>query len=81
LGPEERDLAEGAGRQADSLQQVTTTVTGMDRVTQQNAAMVEQATAAARSLSEEARQLEDDVSRFRMTTGDAAGRSAMRMAA
>jgi len=74
-------IAANAGRQADSLQQVTTTVTGMDRVTQQNAAMVEQATAAARSLSEEARQLEDDISRFRMATGDAAGRSGMRMAA
>jgi methyl-accepting chemotaxis protein len=58
-------IATNAGRQADSLQQVTTSVTGMDRVTQQNAAMVEQATAAARSLSDEARQLESDVSRFR----------------
>jgi methyl-accepting chemotaxis protein len=36
----------------------------MDGVTQQNAAMVEEATAAARSLAEEADQLAREVARF-----------------
>ena len=38
----------------------------MDGVTQQNAAMVEEATAAARSLAEEADRLSAEVSRFRL---------------
>jgi hypothetical protein len=38
----------------------------MDRMTQQNAAMVEQATAAARSLASEAHELTALVDRFRM---------------
>ena len=46
------------------MQQVNTAVSEMDGVTQQNAAMVEQATAAARSLSEEADELARQVARF-----------------
>ncbi len=37
----------------------------MDRSTQQNAAMVEQSTAAARSLADEARELNTVVGRFK----------------
>ncbi|MDE2405935.1 MAG: methyl-accepting chemotaxis protein [Sphingomonadales bacterium] len=59
-------IAAGAANQAESLQQVSTTVAGMDRLTQQNAAMVEQATAAARSLSAEAQALEASAARFRI---------------
>lgn len=41
----------------------------MDGVTQQNAAMVEQATAAARGLAEEAEALTRRVSTFRLDEG------------
>ncbi len=58
-------IAQSAEQQATGLQQVNTAVTEMDGVTQQNAAMVEQATAAARSLAEEADRLSGEVSRFR----------------
>ena len=57
-------IATSAEQQATGLQQVNTAVSEMDGVTQQNAAMVEEATAAARSLAEEADQLAREVARF-----------------
>ncbi len=39
----------------------------MDQVTQQNAALVEQAAAAAESLEEQARNLNDAVGSFRLS--------------
>jgi methyl-accepting chemotaxis protein len=62
------EIAASAEQQATGLQQVNTAVSEMDGVTQQNAAMVEEATAAARSLAEEADGLTRQVARFR--TGD-----------
>jgi methyl-accepting chemotaxis protein len=61
------DISSSADRQATNLQQVSNTVVSLDRVTQENAAMVEQTTAAARSLAEEAARLEKNVSQFRIT--------------
>jgi methyl-accepting chemotaxis protein len=58
------NIAELATIQSNSLQQVNTAVGEMDKMTQQNAAMVEQSTAAARSLASEADQLTGLVSRF-----------------
>ncbi|TWQ99704.1 chemotaxis protein, partial [Xanthomonas vasicola] len=46
-------------------QQVNLTVTQMDEATQQNAALVEEATAAARAMEEQAGQLSDAVSIFK----------------
>jgi methyl-accepting chemotaxis protein len=57
-------IASSAEQQATGLQQVNTAVSEMDGVTQQNAAMVEEATAAARSLAEEADALARQVARF-----------------
>jgi methyl-accepting chemotaxis protein len=59
-------IAASAEQQATGLQQVNTAVSEMDGVTQQNAAMVEQATAAARSLAEEADELARQVARFNL---------------
>jgi methyl-accepting chemotaxis protein len=59
------DIATAAGRQAQNLQQVNGTMRDMDRMTQQNAAMVEQSSAATHSLSEEAVRLTELVSTFR----------------
>lgn len=61
-----RAIANVAEEQATSLGQVNGSVLEMDRMTQQNAAMVEQSTAAARSLAGEAEQLKQLVSRFRL---------------
>jgi methyl-accepting chemotaxis protein len=66
------DIAQSAESQAVSLQQVNSAVGEMDKMTQQNAAMVEQSTAAARSLASEADELTSLVARFR-TGSEAAG--------
>lgn len=65
-------IAASAGQQSIGLQQVNTAVSEMDSVTQRNAAMVEQATAAARSLAQEAEVLAVEVARFQLsdTSGD-----------
>ena len=59
------DIASAAERQAANLQQVNASVNEMDRVTQQNAAMEEETTAATRSLADEAGQLSGLVTSFR----------------
>jgi methyl-accepting chemotaxis protein len=58
------DIATNSETQAANLEMVNTAVGEMDRVTQQNAAMVEQSTAAARGLSDDARGLNGIVARF-----------------
>ena len=57
-------IAQSAETQAANLQQVNAAVADMDKTTQQNAAMVEQSTAAARSLANEADTLSALVQRF-----------------
>lgn len=62
------DIASAAEQQSIGLQQVNTAVSEMDGVTQQNAAMVEEATAAARSLADETENMSRQVARFRLST-------------
>jgi methyl-accepting chemotaxis protein len=64
-------IAQATEAQSVNLQQVNAAIGEMDRMTQQNAAMVEQSTAAARSLAEEAQDLAKQVGQFR--TGQAEG--------
>jgi len=52
--------------QADSLQQVNLAAAEMGRMTQQNAAMVEQATAAARGLAKQSSELTQLVAAFKI---------------
>lgn len=59
-------IARSTESQSVNLQQVNSAVGEMDRMTQQNAAMVEQSTAAARSLAEESRELSSLVGQFRV---------------
>ncbi len=59
-----REIAAGAQEQATGLHEVNTAVNDMDRVTQQNAAMVEETTAASHALASEARLLAESVARF-----------------
>ena len=59
------EIATSAEHQSGSIEQVNSAVGEMDRVTQQNAAMVEQTTAATRALSQEAVSLSDLVRTFR----------------
>ncbi|MDX7953643.1 HAMP domain-containing methyl-accepting chemotaxis protein [Lichenihabitans sp. Uapishka_5] len=71
------DIAASAQEQATALREVNTAVIHMDQVTQQNAAMVEQTTAASRSLAEETETLAGLIGRFRL---DATARPARRAA-
>jgi len=72
-----REIAEAAANQAASLDLVNGAVREMDRVTQQNAAMVEQSTAASRSLADEARELTVIVGGFRGIDAPAGARRAI----
>jgi methyl-accepting chemotaxis protein len=66
------DIAQGAQTQAENLKQVNGAVASMDNVTQQNAAMAEEATAAARTLATEADELAKLVARFRFNAARSA---------
>ncbi|MCD9034016.1 methyl-accepting chemotaxis protein, partial [Luteimonas sp. Y-2-2-4F] len=52
--------------QASGIEQVNRTIAQMDETTQQNAALVEEASAAARSMEEQAGQLTELVAVFRL---------------
>ena len=58
------ELAAASEEQSIGIGQVNTAVTQMDEVTQQNAALVEQASAAAQALAQQAQALRDAVSVF-----------------
>jgi methyl-accepting chemotaxis protein len=60
------DIAASAQEEATALGQVNTAVSQMDRTTQQNAAMVEEASAASRETAGEAQQLHHLVGQFRL---------------
>ena len=63
------EIAASTREQATGLREVNTAVNLMDQVTQQNAAMVEQSTAASQSLTNEAGQLVDLIARFQLGDG------------
>ncbi|MFA7059536.1 MAG: methyl-accepting chemotaxis protein [Pedobacter sp.] len=60
------EISAASLEQSSGIEQVNTAITQMDDVTQQNAALVEQAAAAAESLEEQALQLVQVVSRFKL---------------
>jgi len=60
------EIAASAREQSSGLQEVNTAINQMDRVTQQNAAMVEQSTAASHMLAQQSRELSDLVARFEL---------------
>ncbi len=59
--------------QSTAITEVSAAIDTMDRSTQQNAAMVEETSAAARNLAGEVTQLADQASRFRVSNGTATG--------
>jgi methyl-accepting chemotaxis protein len=73
-------IAESAGRQADAIAQVSGVITELDKATQQNAALVEESTAASRSLAHESERLTGVVDRFSLA-GSGSARAAPRAAA
>jgi methyl-accepting chemotaxis protein len=73
-------IAASAREQAVGLEQVNTAVNQMDQVTQQNAAMVEESTAACHSLAAEAEAMAGLVDRFRLDAPEAAAAQPLRRA-
>ena len=63
------EIASSSQEQALGLGQVNSAMNQMDQVTQQNAAMVEEATAAATNLKHESRELARLVGRFQIEVG------------
>ena len=60
------EIASSSREQASGIEQVNKAITMMDDVTQQNAALVEQATAAAQALSEQAVNLTQMIARYKV---------------
>ena len=60
------EIASSAEEQASGLVQVNTAINQMDQVTQQNAAMVEQSTAASHSIAHDTRELERLTAKFQI---------------
>jgi len=60
------EIANSSREQASGIEQVNKAITMMDDVTQQNAALVEQATAAAQALSEQAINLTQLIARYKV---------------
>jgi methyl-accepting chemotaxis protein len=70
-------IVDAAREQAIGLEEINTAVTQMDQSAQQNAAMVEQSTAASHSLAQEAAALNQLLSQFKLGGGAGAPRSAV----
>ncbi len=60
------EIAIATGEQRDGIEQISDAITQMDTVTQQNAALVEEAAAAAEALQQQAASLEEAVSVFKV---------------
>ena len=58
------DIAAASEEQSEGIEQVNKAIAQMDEVTQQNAALVEEAAAAAQSLRDQAEKLSAVVSVF-----------------
>jgi uncharacterized phage infection (PIP) family protein YhgE len=64
------EIAAASHEQTAGIEQINQSIIQMDDVTQQNAALVEQAASAATSMQEQARNLSQVVSVFKLAHGD-----------
>jgi methyl-accepting chemotaxis protein-1 (serine sensor receptor) len=62
------EISAASQEQSAGIEQVNQTITQMDETTQQNAALVEEATAAARAMEDQAGELTQAVSMFRLSS-------------
>ena len=67
------EMTQSANEQSSGLSQVNAAINQMDQITQQNAAMVEQSSAACHALTEDASQLAQMVRRFDIGSTGAGG--------
>ncbi|MGI9451525.1 MAG: methyl-accepting chemotaxis protein [Geminicoccaceae bacterium] len=74
-----RKISHASQDQASGVQEINSSINNMDQMTQQNAALVEESTAAARALSDEAGKLTELMGFFKLDDAPApsGGRLAM----
>ena len=65
------EITAASQEQSSGIEQVNQAITQMDQVTQQNAALVEEATAAAESMQQQAKQLAAAVAVFKLDASQA----------
>jgi methyl-accepting chemotaxis protein len=61
------EIADASREQSTGLQQINTAIASMDEMTQRNGALVEETTASAQSLSNQAQELQSLVQRYRIS--------------
>ncbi|CAN7183549.1 methyl-accepting chemotaxis protein [Pararhizobium sp. LjRoot255] len=71
-------IATAAREQATALAEINTSVNHMDQMTQKNAAMVEETTAASETLADESRQLQTLLARFKLEEASRVSHSQLR---
>jgi methyl-accepting chemotaxis protein len=69
------EIAAASREQSSGIEQVNKAVMQMDEMTQQNAALVEQATAASQSMADQARDLSKMMDRYQVSDSGSAGRA------
>ncbi|MEN9865717.1 MAG: hypothetical protein RL748_1307, partial [Pseudomonadota bacterium] len=60
------EISAASNEQSHGIEEINQAITQMDEMTQQNAALVEQAAAAAQSMRDQAKKLDAAVSRFKV---------------
>jgi len=70
------DIASASSQQASGVEEVNKALTQMDEVTQQNSALVEEATATAKTLDQQAQAMSERVAFFHLEDGAATQRPA-----
>ena len=71
------DIASASAEQAAGIDQVNKALTQMDEVTQQNSALVEENAATAKTLEQQSRAMDDEVSAFRVDDAEMDGSCAV----
>jgi ABC-type transporter Mla subunit MlaD len=75
------EIADASQEQRNGIEQVNQAIVQMDQTTQQNSALVEEAAAAASAMKEQASELDQLVSTFRLDPSLTGGATAPRRAA
>ncbi len=75
-----REISSASQEQAAGVQEINSSVASMDEMTQQNSALVEESTAAARALSNQAGKLSELMAFFKLGNGSSKRRPAARPA-
>ena len=67
------EISVAGQRQADGIEQTGRAIDDMDQMTQQNSALVEEASATAESLAEQTEQLSGALAQFKLAAGQVLG--------